>query len=209
MKRDSANIDFDYIKMHLPKRYDESLGYKSEESRDLSLLGGMLIYNNLKIEESEIKYNKLGKPYIENGVFFNISHSKEYVVFVKSEEKIGIDIELINDKNMNIIDYAYSENEKDYILDSKDNYSTIERLTKLWTVKESLFKASGSEKYVEPKNINTIDIKDQSIVFSNNSYDYMNIKFLDEIYNVYSIKFLNYIISVASIMHYDDVKMIS
>lgn len=208
MIKSASNIDVECIKRHFPKRYEEALGYKSEESRDLSLLAGILIYNNLKVEENEIKYNKLKKPYIENGMFFNISHSKDYVVFVKSEEKIGIDIECVNDKNMNIIDYAYSENEKEYILNGKDNYSNIERLTKLWTIKESLFKASGSEKYTEPKNINTIDIENQNTILSNDSYDYIKLTFLNEVYNVYSIKFSNYIISVASKADYDGVKLI-
>lgn len=205
LKKDASNIDLDLIKKHFPKRYEEALKYKSEESRDLSILAGILIYNNLKIEESEIKYNKLKKPYIENGLYFNVSHSKDYVVFVKSEEKIGIDIEFINNKNMNIINYAYNEQEKEYILNGKDDYSKIERLTKLWTIKESLFKASGSEKYIEPKNISTIDIKNQNNIISKESYDYIQLNFLGETYNIYSIKFFDYIISVASITHYTDI----
>ena len=162
----------------------------------MSLLSGILIYNNLKANEDEIKYNKLKKPYIENGPFFNVSHSKEYVVFVKSENEIGIDIECVNEKNMSILDYAFNEDEKDYILSDKIvDLSSIERLTKLWTIKESLFKASGSEKYIEPRNINTI-------------CEAANLPFLDKNYNIYSINFLNYIISVASIERYDDIRII-
>ena len=55
LKKDASNIDLDLIKKHFPKRYEEALKYKSEESRDFSLLAGILIYNNLKIEESKIK----------------------------------------------------------------------------------------------------------------------------------------------------------
>lgn len=209
LKKDASNIDLNLIKKHLPKRYEEALKYKSEESRDLSLLAGILIYNNLKIEESDIKYNKLKKPYIENGLCFNVSHSKDFVVFVKSEEKIGIDIEFVNDKNMNIIDYAYNEDEKEYILNGKDDQEKIERLTRLWTIKESLFKASSSEKYIEPKNISTIDIKNQNTIISNEFYDYIQLDFLGETYHVYSINFLNYIISVASITNYTTLKILT
>ena len=48
---------------------------------------------------------KSGKPYLENGPFFNVSHSEEYVVFVSDESReVGVDIEKINEnkKDMSI-----------------------------------------------------------------------------------------------------------
>ena len=187
LKNNISENELEYIKHKIPKRYAMSQNYKSEESRNLTLLSGIMIYNNLKVSEDEIKYNKLKKPYVENGPFFNVSHSKEYVVFVKSEKEIGIDIEFINEKNMSILDFAFNEEEKKYILSEKDRTS-VEKLTKIWTIKESLFKASGSEKYVEPKNIDSINCGKK--------------------YNIYSMKFLNYIVSVASIEKYDSVKLV-
>ena len=150
-----------------------------------------MIYNNVKVNEEDIKFNKLKKPYLENGPYFNISHSKDCVVFVKSEKPIGIDIEYVNEKNLNILNYAFSESEREYILNSNDDLSQIERLTKLWTIKESLFKASGSEKYVEPKNIEVSDKK--------------KLEFLGEAYNIYSFKYLGSFVTVASIIQYDDI----
>lgn len=207
LKKGFSSIDVECLKKHFPNRYEKALEYKSEESRDMSFLAGILIYNNLNIEENELKYNNLKKPYIENGLYFNISHSKDYAVFVKSEKKIGIDIEFVNNKNKSILEYAYNSDEKKYILNGEDKYSDIERLTKLWTIKESIFKASGSEKYIEPKNINTISINNQNLNLSNEEYDYVKLKFLDETYNIYSIKFFDYIISVASIEYYDSIKI--
>lgn len=181
----------EYIKKCIPIRYKECQEYKSIEARNLSLLSRMMICNNIKVREEEIKLNKLKKPYVENGPYFNISHSKDYVVFVKSEKPIGIDIEYVNEKNLNILNYAYTENEREYILNAPDNLSQVERLTKFWTIKESLFKASGSEKYIEPKNI---EVDDKT-----------KLSFLGETYNINSFKHEDFFVSVASIIQYDDI----
>ena len=215
-------VELEYIKKHIPERFAFSLSYKSEESRNLTLLSGMLIYNNLHVDECSIQYNKLNKPYLNNDLFFNVSHSKDIVVFAKSNDKIGIDIETINEKNKNILDYAFNDKEKEYILNGKDNYSLIERLIKIWTIKESLFKASSSEKYLEPKNINAFVKMDTNCaleIFDNNDGHEMiankdnrflevaRISFLEEEYNVYSFKWLGYMVSVASKKIYDEIRI--
>lgn len=186
-----SNEEMNYMKNFIPKRYDECLTYKSNESRNLALISRIMICNNLNVTEDKIQFNKLKKPYIENSPFFNVSHSRDYVIFAKSEMPIGIDIEYVSKKNMCILNYAYTESEKDYILKSEDEFTSIEKLTMLWTIKESLFKASGSEKYLEPKNIRV--------------YNYKTIEFLCKKYNIYSCRFKEYFISVASIIQYDEV----
>lgn len=213
-----SNTEIEYIKNNIPNRYNECQTYKSKESQILSLLSGIMIYNNLNVGENEIKYNKLKKPYIENGLYFNVSHSNSIVVFVKSEKPIGIDVEFINKKNINIIDYAYNENEKKYINECDDDIKRSERLTELWTIKECLFKASGSEDYIEPKNINTYSLISLRKVYEssinnnicssplyNNAirYIYGTCNFLNELYYVYTFKHLNLYISIASILKYD------
>ena len=184
------NFEMEYIKTHIPKKFESCINYKSTEARNLSLLSKIMICNNLNVNEDDIKFNKFKKPYIENGPFFNISHSKDIVVFVKSEEPIGIDIEYVNEKNLNIIKYAFSDVEQDYILNSYDELSKSERLTKYWTIKESLFKASGSDKYIEPRDISV------------NNGD--KLSFLGETYNIYSFKSFGAYLTVASIIKYDD-----
>ena len=194
LKNSISDIELEYIKKHVPKRYDDSFKYKSQDDRNASLLAGILIYNNLGIDEKDIKYNKLKKPYIDCGPYFNISHSKDYIVFVKSENKIGIDIELIDDKNTCIADYVFNDSEKEYVENGNDEYSYVDRLTKLWTIKESVFKASGTEKRIEPRDIVVSDEK--------------KLNFLDEVYNIYTIKALNHFISVSSLNKYDNVKLV-
>ena len=194
LKNCISDIELEYIKEHTPKRYNDSMKFLSEDARNSSLLAGILIYNNLGIGEDKLKYNSLGKPYIENGLYFNVSHSKEYIMFAKSKEKIGIDIELIDENNMSILDYVFDINEKEYVVKGNDELTCIERLTKLWTIKESVFKASGIEKRIEPRDI----------VVSNDK----RISFLDEIYNIYTLKEFGHIISIASVNKYEEIKLV-
>lgn len=194
LKNNISDNELEYIKEHIPKRYNDSMNFLAEDARNSSLLAGILIYNNLGIGEGKLKYNSLGKPYIENGLYFNVSHSKEYIVFVKSKEKIGIDIELIDENNMSILDYVFDRDEKEYIEKGKDKLTCVERLTKLWTIKESVFKASGTEKRIEPRDIVVSDDK--------------RIRFLDEIYNIYTLKEFGHIISIASANKYEDIKLV-
>ena len=103
IKNNIVSSDLELIKKIIPKKYNMCKDYKSDVVKNLTLLGNVLIYNNLTKNENDIRYSKLKKPYIENGDYFNISHSGEYVVFVKSKEKIGIDIETINKKHLDIM----------------------------------------------------------------------------------------------------------
>lgn len=194
IKNKISDVELEYIKNRIPKRYNDSLKYISVDARNASLLAGILIYNNLGIDEKDLKYNKLNKPYIDNGIYFNISHSNEYIVFVKSEDKIGVDIELVDEKNMCLLDYAYDNIEKVYIENGIDYGTSIERLTKLWTIKESVFKASSTEEHIEPKNI----------IVSNHK----KVEFLNELYNVHTLEYFSHIISTSSIMGYDSVKLV-
>lgn len=194
LKNCISDIELEYIKEHIPKRFNNSMKFLSEDARNSSLLAGILIYNNLGIEEDKLKYNSLGKPYIENGLYFNVSHSKEYIVFVKSKEKIGIDIELMDENNMSILDYVFDRDEKEYIEKGKDELTCIERLTKLWTIKESVFKASGTEKKIEPRDIVVTDDK--------------RVSFFNEIYNIYTLKEFGHMITIASANKYEDIKLV-
>ncbi len=92
------------------------------------------IFKNKYIGEYNV--NEFGKPVSEN-IYFNISHSKGAVVFVKDNLPIGIDIEKIRPVEDNLIDYISSFKEKGYI---KNDINFFE----VWTSKESLTKAIGT-----------------------------------------------------------------
>ena len=206
LNMDISDQDMDKIKLSIPIANELTKDYKSEVVRRQTLLGKYLVTKYLNCKEGDIYYNSLKKPYDRNNLYFNISHSKDYIVFAKSASEIGIDIEYIDKKNLNIINYAFTENEIEYINNSNENIKNInERFTVIWTIKESLFKASGLEKWMEPKNIETCKLKiNDSFIIDKNIIE-NEIIFNEKKYLVYSTKFNNYYISVASEEKYDDI----
>ena len=96
----------------------------------------------LKLENPsyKIRYNELGKPSINSDLNISISHSNFMAAVVFSGyAKTGIDIELKESKVISIQDKFLNETEK---LRTKYE-SDIVYLTKIWTAKESIYKALG------------------------------------------------------------------
>ncbi len=128
------------------------LNYQSLDKHDTDLL--KLKKNDLakeqflavrKILELEnpnfkIRYDKSGKPSINSNLNISISHSNFMAAVVfSSTSKTGLDIELKDTKIVNIKDKFLNESEK-----LNTEYETnIEYLTKIWTAKESIYKALG------------------------------------------------------------------
>ena len=109
----------------------KALKFVQEKDQLLSLGAGYLIKKYLPNED--IKETKTGKPYFENGPFFNISHSGEYVVLVIHKTRdVGVDIERINKNKLDAIKYVLSDKEKGVI--------DTNTLFLMWSNKESLIK---------------------------------------------------------------------
>ena len=104
-----------------------------------------LVRNFLKNETIEILYHPNGRPYLANGVEISISHSYDWLVvlFSYEKEKIGVDIEKISQKVINIKDKFLSDDELvDLETESPDKYTTY------WAVKEAVYKAFDTEHVV-------------------------------------------------------------
>lgn len=83
----------------------------------------------------EWQYNEHGKPYLENGPSFSISHCKQGIAVAIDEQPIGIDIEGIRRADQDLIERTMNEEERDGMDDRK--------FTRLWTQKEAIVKAQG------------------------------------------------------------------
>ena len=88
----------------------------------------------------KIRYDESGKPSINSDLNISISHSNHMVAIVLSGySRTGIDIELKENKILNIKDKFLNELEK-----LKDKFqSDVDYLTMIWTAKESIYKALG------------------------------------------------------------------
>ena len=167
--------NYDLIIKNISKeRKNKSKRYIKKNDELLSIGAGYFLFKYFK--EKQIKISKNGKPYIEGGPCFNISHSNEYVIFAKSfDSEIGVDIEYISKENEDAIRYVLNESEKNNIKE--------EELFQMWTSKESLLKCD-SKNILDIKNIPGLPLNGIKI-YNGNKY-YTN-----------TFKYENYSISVT------------
>ncbi len=120
--------------------------YRRDDRRKQSLIGYNSVVEMLKEEKVntiDFYFNQYGKPYLKNSeVYFNISHSDDYVISAISHKEIGIDIEKIRKVNNNTLNQFATEKEKDYVLSSKKNFE--KRYFQIYCLKESYFKMLGT-----------------------------------------------------------------
>lgn len=114
-----------------------------------------LINKKFGYKNVNIIYNENGKPYLEkNELYFNISHSDKYTVYVFDNKEIGVDIEEIRDYD-NILNNALNI-----------NVSTNEEFFKEWTKREAIIKYKGLT-IKEIYKIDTTKYKFDTIIFDN------------------------------------------
>ena len=96
----------------------------------------------LALENSDYKitYNNNGKPSLNSKYNISISHSHEIAaVAISDNSKIGLDVQLKENKIFNIQNKFLNKYEKSNIGDDP----TVDILTMVWTSKESIYKAVG------------------------------------------------------------------
>ena len=94
----------------------------------------------LENTDYKITYNNNGKPSLNSKYNISISHSHEIAALVISDNsKIGLDVQLNENKIFNIQDKFLNPTEK---LNIGENPS-LKILTMIWTSKESIYKAVG------------------------------------------------------------------
>lgn len=110
-----------------------------------------------------IYYNKYGKPYLDNGLYFNISHSKNVIVCVISDKEIGIDIEYLRYSD-SVIRKCFNDKEKNVSLNNKEIFTII------WTIKESYVKLLGIGLEYGLSNVDSFSLRNNVIVKKFNDF---------------------------------------
>ena len=86
----------------------------------------------------EWKFNEYGKPFVEGGQEFSLSHCKFGIAVAVDNKPIGIDIESIRDLRPELVERTMNEAEQAQIGESAVEF------TKLWTKKEAYLKYLGT-----------------------------------------------------------------
>ena len=116
------------------RQKEKAFRYKNEIDQIRSLVSSYLMN---QLSKEEMKYKETGKPYFENGPFFNVSHSGKYIMMAISDKEIGIDVEENIERDMSPLMRIFNEAEAKIIKEHADFYY-------LWCAKESLIKCMGS-----------------------------------------------------------------
>ena len=143
------------------------------------------------INNGSLFYDKNGKPHLSNNKFISISHSFEYCGVIVADVKVGLDIEKFRPKILNISKKFISESDWNLI-----KLSSVENVTKVWTIKEAVFKAFGHKAIDFKKNIIITSINKKfnkaSVSISNNQ--------ITENYNIEIYNFSQYLCCVAKLI---------
>lgn len=128
----------------LQDRKDKILSHKNPEGRKESLGSSILLQKILlqkKLNLQDVKYGKNKKPEID-GIFFNISHCKDFVICSVGEKPVGCDIEKVRKITSGFENRFFTKSEVNY-LNSFENEKKINEFFRLWTMKESYMKMTG------------------------------------------------------------------
>ena len=149
-------------------------------SQRRQFLGVQNLLNLHKIKNDMLSYDDNGKPHLLNNKFISISHSFDYCGVIVSNVKVGLDIEKFRSKILNISKKFVSQSDLGLI-----KLNSIENVTKVWSIKEAVFKAFGHNK---------IDFKKNIIIKSvNKEFTKANVLiFKNEISENYSIEIYNF-----------------
>lgn len=134
--------------------------FRRWEDAHASLFGKLLLQRachdqGLACDLHHIQYSAFGRPYLENGIDFNISHSGTLVVCaVSARGKIGIDIELNAPLNHEDFRSQFGAQEWESIVSAP---SPLPVFYKYWTMKEAILKADGSGLNASLAALNVID----------------------------------------------------
>ena len=133
--------------------------------------------------EPEYEYGFNKKPYLQNSpdIFFNISHSGDYVICAVSEHEVGCDIQRIGEAKGDEIRLAerfFTEKEVGFIKQGFDEDEKKSRFYDMWVLKESFMKACGAGMKLALNDFEIL-VKESDISLKQ-SYNSKNYKFYME-----------------------------
>lgn len=125
--------------------------YLFGRDKRLSLGAGILMDQGLcayglREKEVSVSYGKNGKPRLlgHPHIHFNLSHSGDRVLAVFAGRDVGCDIEKIQNADLPLAAEFFTEGEYAYIVGKKTKKERDEAFYRIWTLKESFLKATGS-----------------------------------------------------------------
>ena len=124
------------------------LRHRMDKNR--SLAAGLLLDHALEpfgLQERSVEYEigEWGKPALKYHpeICFSLSHSGDYAVCTIGDKPVGNDIERVKTGRLKVADRFFAEEERDWIYEAEREEEQVQRMFRLWTMKESFVKAIG------------------------------------------------------------------
>ena len=124
------------------QRREQALRYKHTFGR-FCCLRSWLMLQELIGPFADWTYNEHGKPFIEGGPYFSISHCKNGIAVAVADEPIGIDIEHIRKADESLIERTMNAEESQRLMANSQELRDRD-FTRLWTQKEAVVKWQGT-----------------------------------------------------------------
>lgn len=166
-----SETEWNTFSLYLTKEKRERLAqYLRPEDAQRSMLGEMLV--KLSVRERErcplheiiIDKHSSGKPYLSypSNLFFNISHSDNWIAIAIDLEEIGVDVEDISPIDLGIAKRFFTEKENIQLF-SVSEIKRLELFYTFWTLKESFLKLIGEGLRI-PLNSFSFDVRDMDAI---------------------------------------------
>ncbi|MGL4605908.1 MAG: 4'-phosphopantetheinyl transferase family protein [Eubacteriaceae bacterium] len=136
-----------YLLAERESRIDQ---YMKLEDKKRCLAVGLLMRAFLNVtKEDQLSKGVYGKPFLrDHSIYFNFSHSGDFVILATSFCEVGVDIEKIESYNINLIKGCLTDTEQKWLFHNPNR----ENFYKLWTAKESIMKATGKGLTIPPES---------------------------------------------------------
>lgn len=128
------------------QRREQALRYKHTLGQFCCLKSWLMLkeLSVFRIQDSDFLYNEHGKPSIEGGPHFSISHCKAGIAVAVDEKPIGIDIEAIRHADEELIKRTMNEAERELVNEGMSELERDRAFIRLWTQKEAVVKMQGT-----------------------------------------------------------------
>jgi 4'-phosphopantetheinyl transferase len=172
-----------YMEIIIKSKRKKIGSFKFRKDALRSLFGELLLkyalekYYGLNYQKEIFYDNGYGKPCLKNhNIFFNISHSGDWVVFVSYISDSGIDIEKIENPPYEVMSKVFTEDERRQIMNTAGP-SRAKKFYSFWALKESYIKMLGKGFSINPDSfsINLFDNKTVSINDKNNNTNLLSL----------------------------------
>ena len=142
--------------------------FRQNTDKARALVSGLLLRRFCGVvDDCDLIYGDNGKPYLKNNsMFFNISHSGDYVVLVTADNETGVDIEIVKPFPESVAGRFFTPEENEYI----NAENTSEAFFRIWTAKESIMKGSGLGLSMSPESFSVLPMDSSAHVIDNRTW---------------------------------------